>query len=188
MGKIRRFIRDVREDLKFYGKDGRCSFGKFLRYYFFHLGFFVLFNWRYAKLLRSLGIRGWPRLILKRHHIEISLHARIEGGVQIAHGLSVAIGEGAVIKRGATIYQCVSLGARRFGLGSASGRQYPIIEEDAIVYAGAVVVGPVTVGRGASVAANALLMEDVPPGKIARGNPASIVSDAATEEETGQQA
>jgi len=175
MGKLAQFIRDVREDLRRYGDDGGAGFGKCLKYWCLNLGFFVLFTWRYARLLHSLGIRCWPRYTLKRHHIGISLSARIDGGVQLGHGTGIVIGAGAVVKRGVTIYQDVTLGSRGRSEPSGAGGGYPVVEEDAVIYAGAKIIGPVTIGRGACVAAGALVLEDVPPGMTAVGNPARVV-------------
>ena len=76
-------------------------------------------------------------------------------------------GEGYVVEDGAIIYQQVTLGAK-----DASERTYPVIRAGAKVYAGAIVIGAVEVGEGATVAANSVVVRDVAPGTTVAGSPA----------------
>lgn len=103
--------------------------------------------------------------------IEIHPAAKIEGGVFIDHGMGVVIGETAVIKKGAVLYQGVTLG----GTGKEHGKRHPTVLEGATIYAGASVLGNITVGKGAKVGASALVLKDVPDYATVVGVPAKII-------------
>jgi serine acetyltransferase len=86
----------------------------------------------------------------------------------IDHGTGVVIGETAVIGRNVRIYQAVTLGAKRFEIcGNGELRKgyprHPIVEDDVVIYAGATILGRVTIGRGSSIGGNVWLTESVPP-------------------------
>ncbi len=175
MSAIRQFYRDVRDDLTRYGADGKAGFWKFIYWYLTNAGFAGLYVYRFSKMLHGLGVRVIPHMILRRFHIEISLKARIEGGVLLAHPVGTVIVAETVIKRGAAVMQGVTLGTR-LKPGTWSPRKgAPTLEEDCVVFASAQVIGPVTIGKRARVAANALVMIDVPEGMTAIGNPAKLV-------------
>ena len=81
----------------------------------------------------------------------------------------VVIGETAVIGDRVRIYQGVTLGARNVpldahGVAIKGVRRHPIIEDDVVVYAGATILGHVTIGRGATIGGNVWITHDVPPG------------------------
>src|SRR4051794_25593119 len=90
--------------------------------------------------------------------IEIHPAARIGDGLFIDHGLGVVIGETAEIGDGVTLYQGVTLG----GTGFATGKRHPTIGDDVTVGSGAKLLGPVTIGDGAKVGANSVVITDVP--------------------------
>jgi serine O-acetyltransferase len=94
-------------------------------------------------------------------HIDVSPRAEIEGGVYFYHGAGVVIGKGTLIGRRVTICQGVTTG---------SGR--PRIGADVTLWAGAKVIGDVTIGDRAQAGANAVVIRDIPPGCIALGVPA----------------
>ena len=96
--------------------------------------------------------------------------ARIGRDFFIDHGF-VVIGETAEIGDGVTIYQCVTLGGTDPANG-VGGKRHPTLSDGAIVGSGAQVLGPVTVGRGARVGANAVVTRDVPDGAVVVGIPA----------------
>ena len=175
MNAIRQFFRDVRDDLKRYCFDGKISFPRFVYKYLTNSGFAGLYVYRYAKMLHSLGIRVIPQMILRRFHIEISLEAQIEGGFLLAHPVGTVIVAETVIKRGAAVMQGVTLGTLLVPGTWAKRKGGPVLEEDCVIFAGAQVFGPITIGKRARVAANALVMIDVPAGMTAIGNPARIV-------------
>ena len=90
--------------------------------------------------------------------VEIHPAARIGEDFFIDHGSGVVIGETAEIGDRVTLYQGVTLG----GTGFARGKRHPTVEDDVTVGSGAKLLGPVTVGRGAKVGANTVVIEDVP--------------------------
>ncbi len=100
--------------------------------------------------------------------IEIHPGAQIGARVFIDHGMAVMIGETAVIGDNVTLYQGVTLG----GVSLDPGKRHPTIEDDVVVGAGAAVLGPFTVGRGARVGANAVVLREVAPGDTMIGIPA----------------
>jgi serine O-acetyltransferase len=102
--------------------------------------------------------------------IDIHPGAKIGENFFIDHGFTV-IGETAVIGDNVTIYQCVTLGGTNPANGVA-GKRHPTIEDDVIIGSGAQVLGPITVGKGARIGANAVVTRDVPPGATMTGIPA----------------
>lgn len=84
------------------------------------------------------------------------------------HPLGVGIGNGVKLGRDVRIYQHVSIGRLRPNQGTGE-KDYPIIEDEVVIYSGAVVAGAVTVGRGAVVGANAVITKNVPAGAMAFG-------------------
>jgi serine O-acetyltransferase len=99
--------------------------------------------------------------------IEIHPAARIGTDFFIDHGAGVVIGETAEIGDRVTLYQGVTLG----GTGFQRGKRHPTVEDNVTVGSGAKLLGPVTVGRGAKIGANTVVVEDVPPGTTVVGNP-----------------
>jgi serine O-acetyltransferase len=109
---------------------------------------------------------------------------RIASRFFIDHGTGVVIGETAVIGNNVRIYQAVTLGAKRFetdaeGALHKGGACHPIVEDDVVIYAGATVLGRVTIGCGASIGGNVWLTRSVPPGsRIAQANARDDRADA----------
>jgi serine O-acetyltransferase len=129
----------------------------------------------YHRLAHPLHRRGAPlvaRLIadIARSKAGIDIHpgAEIGPGFFIDHGTGVVIGETTIIGERVRIYQAVTLGARSFPI-DASGAlvkgapRHPIIEDDVVIYAGATILGRVTVGRGSVIGGNVWLTHSVPP-------------------------
>jgi serine O-acetyltransferase len=102
--------------------------------------------------------------------IDIHPGAKIGRHFFIDHGF-VVIGETAEIGDGVTMYQGSTLGGRNPTDGEG-GKRHPTIGDGVIVSLGAAVLGPVTVGEGARIGANAVVTKDVPPGAIMIGIPA----------------
>jgi len=112
--------------------------------------------------------------------IEIHPGATIGHRVFIDHGMGVVIGETAEIKDECTLYHGVTLG----GTSWNKGKRHPTLERGVVVGAGAKVLGPITVGEGAKIGSNSVVVREVPPGATAVGVPARIVEagrDAARE-------
>ena len=102
--------------------------------------------------------------------IDIHPGATIGRNFFIDHGF-VVIGETAEIRDNVTIYQCVTLGGTSPDDGIA-GKRHPTILDGAIIGSGAQVLGPITIGEGARVGANAVVTRDVPSGAVMVGIPA----------------
>lgn len=102
--------------------------------------------------------------------IDIHPGAKIGRNLFIDHGFTV-IGETAHIGDNVTIYQCVTLGGTNPANGIA-GKRHPTLEDNSIVGSGAQVLGPITVGKGARIGANAVVTKDVPEGAVMVGIPA----------------
>ncbi|MGZ8255255.1 MAG: serine O-acetyltransferase EpsC, partial [Burkholderiaceae bacterium] len=114
--------------------------------------------------------------------IEIHPGARVGRFVFIDHGMGIVVGETAEIGEGSTIYQGVTLG----GTSTVKGaKRHPSLGRNVIVGAGAKVLGGFTVGDGARIGSNAVVVKEVPAGATAVGNPARILHkqlDAAREQ------
>ena len=106
--------------------------------------------------------------------VEIEPGARIGPRFVIMHGCGIVIGHGATIGADVVVFQNVTIGKRR--TADAEERSvFPRIDDGVTVYAGAVIVGPIRVGHGATVGANAVVISDVPPDAVAAGVPARAV-------------
>jgi serine O-acetyltransferase len=143
-------------------------------------GLHAMIHHRIAHQLYQLGVPLLARIVAELAHgatgIDIHPGARIGSHFFIDHGTGVVIGETAVIGNNVRIYQAVTLGAKRFetdadGALHKGGARHPIVEDDVVIYAGATVLGRVTIGRGASIGGNVWLTRSVPPGShIAQAN------------------
>lgn len=103
--------------------------------------------------------------------IEIHPGAKIGKGLVIDHGTGVVIGETAEIGDNCTIYQGVTLG----GTGKDVGKRHPTLGNNVMVGAGAKILGPLHVGDNSKVAANAVVLKEIPENCTAVGVPAKVV-------------
>jgi serine O-acetyltransferase len=110
----------------------------------------------------------------KIYGIEISSSAEIGSGFRIVHGLGTVIGNGVRIGKNVVVYQQVTIGTVNPQKG---GIAYPYIEDDVIIYAGAKVLGGIRIGKNSVVAANAVVITDIPPFCLAAGVPARVVKE-----------
>lgn len=136
-------------------------------------GLTAVLHHRLAHALHGLGAPFLARLISDIAHsrtgIDIHPGARIGGSFFIDHGTGVVIGGTAVIGERVRLYQAVTLGARSFPTGEGGALikgqpRHPIIEDDVVIYAGATILGRITVGRGSTIGGNVWLTHPVPPG------------------------
>jgi serine O-acetyltransferase len=138
----------------------------------------VMQRWAHACWLR--GFKWLGRFIshVARWLTGIEIHpgATIGRRVFIDHGMGVVVGETAEIGDECTIYQGVTLGGTSLAKGA---KRHPTLGRGVIVSAGAKVLGGFTVGDGARVGSNAVLLQPVPPGATAVGIPARIVQKSA---------
>jgi serine O-acetyltransferase len=135
----------------------------------------AVIHYRLAHELHKLGASMIARIVAELAHSEtgIDIHpgAQIGSGFFIDHGTGVVIGETAIIGERVRIYQAVTLGAKRFNVGEdgvleKGAPRHPILEDDVIVYAGATILGRVTIGKGSSIGGNVWLTRSVPPGSV----------------------
>lgn len=105
--------------------------------------------------------------------IEIHPGAIMGEDIFIDHGMGVVIGETAEVGNNVLMYHGVTLG----GTGLEKGiKRHPTVEDDVIIGAGAKILGPITIGKGAKIGANAVVLKDVPPYSTAVGIPARIIN------------
>ena len=132
----------------------------------------------YHRVAHRLYLRGHMTLARwisqhSRHVTGIEIHpgACIGKGFFIDHGDGVVIGETTVIGDNVTLYQGVTLG----GTGKDVGKRHPTIGDNVVIGAGAKVLGPLKIGDNSRVAANSVVLRDIPPDSTAVGVPAKVV-------------
>lgn len=103
--------------------------------------------------------------------IEIHPGATIGKGLVIDHGTGVVIGETTEIGDNCTLYQGVTLG----GTGKDVGKRHPTLGDNVLVGAGAKVLGPIMIESNSKIAANAVVLKDIPESSTAVGIPARVV-------------
>ncbi len=138
---------------------------------------FAIIHHRLAHELSGLGAPLVARLISEIAHgktgIDIHPGATIGDNFFIDHGTGVVIGETAIIGNRVRIYQGVTLGARSFSLAEDGSLEkslprHPIVEDDVVIYAGATILGRVTIGAGSVIGGNVWLTHSVPAGSNVR--------------------
>ncbi|TXH39091.1 MAG: serine acetyltransferase [Rhodospirillaceae bacterium] len=138
-------------------------------------GITAIIHHRLAHALQRLDAPFIARLIasISQSATGIDIHpaAQIDAGFFIDHGTGVVIGETAIIGRNVRLYQAVTLGARKLpadetGALVKGGARHPIIEDNVVIYAGATVLGRITIGRDSVIGGNVWLTQSVPPGSI----------------------
>ena len=141
-------------------------------------GFHAVLAYRIAHILHVRGYIMTARVISQAAKlvtgIEIHPGATIGKGLFIDHGSGVVIGETAEIGDNCTLYQGVTLG----GTGKDIGKRHPTIGNNVMIGAGAKVLGPFKVGDNSKIAANAVVLSEVPPDSTAVGIPARVVKTA----------
>ncbi|NLW22240.1 MAG: serine O-acetyltransferase [Tissierellia bacterium] len=125
----------------------------------------------YNKKMYTLAriISQWAR---KKTGIEIHPGAKLGRNIFIDHGMGIVIGETAEVGNNVTMYHGVTLG----GIGGdPNTKRHPTVEDNVMIGAGAKILGPITIGKGAKVGANAVVLDDVPPYTTVVGMPARVV-------------
>jgi serine O-acetyltransferase len=141
----------------------------------FYPGVHAIVLHRWAQRFRRAGMhslaRGCSHFARGITGIEIHPGATVGRRVFIDHGMGVVIGETAEIGDDCTIYQGVTLG----GTSLHQGKRHPTLARGVVVGAGAKVLGPFTVGSGARIGSNSVVVKEVPAGATAVGIPARII-------------
>lgn len=130
-----------------------------LQQYFYQTG--------YLFLVRFISNR------LQRYGVYISRNAVIGSSLSLPHPTSIVIGEGVKIGDRVKIYQNVTLGGRVRGDWRVGN--YPAVGDDSVIFAGAVIVGKVSVGKNCTIGANSVVITDIPDNSVAVGAPARVV-------------
>ena len=143
--------------------------------FFLYSGFHAILYHRLSNFLyrhkRFFLARWVSQHARRRTGNEIHPAAKIGRGVFIDHGMGVVIGETAEVGDNCVIYQGVTLG----GTGKDRGKRHPTLGDNVMVGAGAKILGPFRVGDNSKIAANAVVLEEIPPNSTAVGVPARIV-------------
>jgi len=184
LGEIRRSI-DGDVEAAFLGDPAAGSTDEVLVCY---PGAIASLHHRLAHQLHGLGAPIVARMISElaneRTGIDIHPGATIGDRFFIDHGTGVVIGETAIVGSGVRLYQHVTLGART-PLADARGgpreryARHPVVGDDVVIYAGATILGRVTIGTGATIGGNVWLLDDVPPGGVVVQPEANVLSPSA---------
>lgn len=153
-------------------------------------GVLAIIHHRLAHTLYQLGVPLLARIVAELAHsltgIDIHPGAEIGSGFFIDHGTGVVIGETAVIGERVRIYQAVTLGAKTFPTDEKGNLQkglprHPIVEDEVVIYAGATVLGRITIGKGSIIGGNVWLTRSVPAGSnITQASLRSLVPQEAS--------
>ena len=136
-------------------------------------GILAVIHHRLAHYLYRAGLPLLARISSEIAHsatgIDIHPGAQIGASFFIDHGTGVVIGETAIIGERVRIYQAVTLGAKRFpadedGQLQKGHARHPIVEDDVVIYAGATILGRITIGQGSTIGGNVWLTRSVPAG------------------------
>jgi serine O-acetyltransferase len=139
---------------------------------FCYPGITAITHHRLAHALYGLGCEILARIIAEIAHAQtgIDIHpgATIDESFFIDHGTGVVIGETARLGKGVRLYQGVTLGAKSFPLDDDGAPikgqpRHPIVEDAVVIYAGATILGRVTIGAGSTIGGNVWLTRSVPP-------------------------
>ncbi len=139
---------------------------------FSYPGIRAILNYRVAHKLLELEVPLIPRFISEMAHSEtgIDIHPRAQIGESftIDHGTGVVIGSTAILGNNVKIYQGVTLGAKSFPLDEDGNPikgipRHPILEDNVVIYAGATILGRVTIGKGSVIGGNVWVTNDLPP-------------------------
>jgi serine O-acetyltransferase len=115
----------------------------------------------------------------RKHGLFISRKAQFSLSLDLKHPVGIVIGEGVKIGERVVIFQNVTLGGAR--IGDSQQANYPEIGDDTVIYAGAIIVGKIKIGRCCVVGANAVVTKDVPDYATVAGIPARIIKQRKSE-------
>ena len=134
-------------------------------------GVHALLSHRISHAMHNAAVPILPRALSYTSRmatgIEIHPAATIGEGFFIDHGSGVVVGETAEIGDNVTLYQGVTLG----GTGFATGKRHPSVQDNVTIGSGAKLLGPITIGHGAKIGANSVVIHDVPAHSTVVGNP-----------------
>jgi len=172
---IKQTLNEIIKDLPV----SKPSFKLFMTSFLYNMGFRVLLNYRIGKylyhsnffLLRQIGLFFRNRLITKRN-CDISYNAIIGSNVRFPHPSGIIIGDGVIINNNVKIWQHVTLGSHG---KKEETLKYPVVGNDVKIYAGAVLIGDINIGKGSIIGANSVVNIDVPNNSTVVGIPCRIL-------------
>ena len=172
LGLATRVLREVREDVTAVrDRDPAARAIGTFEILTSYAGVHAVLSHRVAHALYETGVPLAPRVLSNTSRmltgIEIHPAAKIGRDFFIDHGSGVVIGETAEIGDRVTLYQGVTLG----GTGFARGKRHPTLQDNVTIGSGAKLLGPITVGHGAKIGANSVVIHDVPANSTVVGNP-----------------
>lgn len=139
----------------------------------FHPGFSTIFLHRLTVATKD---RGFPRISkllwnwnVRRSGCHFHPESIIEPGLFLPHPTAIVIGSGVRVGSSATIYQGVTIGK------GAAHNSYPILGRHVTIYPNSVIIGEISIGEAAIVGAGSIVLQSIPSGAVAAGNPAKII-------------
>lgn len=163
----RKMVNDVKS--MYVGDPAAVSYGEVI---FCYPAIKAITNYRVAHKLYELNVPLMPRYISEMAHSEtgIDIHPRAQIGefFTIDHGTGVVIGSTSIIGNNVKIYQGVTLGARSFEMDESGNPvkgipRHPIVEDNVIIYAGATILGRITIGKNSIIGGNVWVTRNLPP-------------------------
>ncbi|MCG6357983.1 hypothetical protein K6U58_05180 [Vibrio fluvialis] len=134
----------------------------------------------YLKAIFFLKERGCNRIakyisnrLQRKFGVFISPKSNFDNSLKLKHPTGIVIGEGVTLGKNVTIYQNVTLGGAR--IGDAELSNYPSVGDGTTIFAGAVIIGKITVGKNSIIGANSVVTRDVPDDCKVAGVPARII-------------
>lgn len=136
-------------------------------------------SWLCRAGLGALAQLTW-RLGLSLSGADIPPRATIGRGLSLPHPQGVIIGRHAVLGEDCTLYDHVTVGVREWPVAGDEAEAYPTLGNRVKLYSGCKVLGPISLGDGVIVGANAVVLSSVPPASVAVGVPARVVGEPET--------
>jgi serine O-acetyltransferase len=172
LSTLARVAREIREDVSAArDRDPAARAAGTVEILLSYPGVHALLSHRICHALHGAGMPVVPRMIanISRAVTGIEIHPAASIGAEffIDHGAGVVIGETAEVGDRVTLFQGVTLG----GTGFASGKRHPTVENNVTIGSGAKLLGPITIGHGAKIGANSVVVHDVPSNSTVVGNP-----------------
>ncbi|MCG5237498.1 serine O-acetyltransferase EpsC [Xanthobacter oligotrophicus] len=174
-------LQKIKADLRHYASSERrgVSIAFVFRMFLLTPGFQFVFANRLQEIVIRIPVVGrllrriiwWATCLI--FSSEIALAAKVGGGLYVPHPYGIVVGS-ATIGRNLSLLQNVTIGHKNL-----DDLYDPVIEDDVQISAGAVLLGPITIGEGAVIGANSVVLKDVPAGGLAIGIPARIIPAAA---------
>ena len=153
-----------------------------------NIGLQTLVAVRLMRLMRDLRIPGGAQLVsrLIRHlyGAEIHWNAEIAAGVSIVHGNGLVISHGAVVGPNCLLFQNVTLGESMQSSSRTVGS--PTLQADVHVMPGAILLGPITIGSGSKIGANAVVDVDIAPHSVVRSPSVDVARRSSGDQAAGK--